>query len=274
MTAKQFLSVSAVRSKQELESIVRIRDRTKIKTPIAIGFQVSEKSINTGGTNNRQAPFGELPDLVKQANDWGLIPAIHYYSKNPDGFIGADLQKMADSGLFGYKPILFQFNTLPPNPLLLAGLQKEGVDVIFKVAVADKTNEATPIVWRDGRNVVDVNTGDVNLLVQQVRDNFDFISYAMFDPSHGTDYKVDLNEERMGIKFGKAIITEPELDRIGLVYAGGISHRNVVKVVKTLSSYFGDRFSIDAESGLRDMGGLNMNKVRCYLENSADILES
>jgi len=52
MTAKQFLSVSAVRSKQELESIVRIRDRTKIKTPIAIGFQVSEKSINTGGTNN------------------------------------------------------------------------------------------------------------------------------------------------------------------------------------------------------------------------------
>ena len=69
------------------------------------------------------------------------------------------------------------------------------------------------------------------------------------------------------LRFGKGIIENPDLNHVGLMYAGGIKPSNVVPAVISLLSYFPkERISIDAESGVRTGNDeLDLNLVRDYL---------
>jgi len=87
----------------------------------------------------------------------------------------------------------------------------------------------------------------------------------MFDPSHGTNLDLNLDENSMAIRFGQGIVVHPDLKGVGLVYAGGIKPSNVRQLTKSLNSFFPNRFSIDTESGVRTNDQLDLDLVRSYL---------
>jgi hypothetical protein len=260
---KNFVSISAITDKEQLEGIAKICNDEEISFPIAIGYQVSYKSINIGTFSPRQPRFIDLGDLDKKTKDYGFITAIHYYSKNNETII-SDLEKIIGLGI-NHSTTLLQLNTLP-LPLEILGIVKNmDFKIIFKVAVSDKkTSERGYAVWK-GEEVEDVSDGQSESLVNQVYDRRNYIDYAMFDPSHGTNIDLDLNENSLAIKFGKDIVGIPELNKLGLVYAGGIKPGNVRNLTKSLNRFFPYRFSIDSESGVRTDDKLDLGLIRDYL---------
>ncbi len=258
-----FVSISAVSNRNHLAEISRIYCDERLSFPLAIGYQVSNKSINQGTQNTRQPRFIELGDLDKETRDSGFITAIHYYTKDNATIVG-DLEKITEMGIYPSKTLL-QFNTLPPSLEILSKVKKVGFKVIFKVAVSDKqTPRGGYAVWK-GEGVQDVSSGQVEPLVIQVMDRISYIDYAMFDPSHGTNLDLNLDENSMAIRFGKGIVVHPDLNGVGLVYAGGIKPSNVRQLTQSLHSFFPNRFSIDTESGVRTNDQLDLDLVRSYL---------
>jgi hypothetical protein len=260
---KNFVSVSAISDREQLKWISRICQDEKLSFPIAIGYQVSNKSINQGTQNTRQPRFVDLRDLDKETKDYGFITAVHYYTKDNRTIIG-DLGKVVELGV-DPRVTLLQFNTLPPALDVLEKVKEMGFKVIFKVAVSDKqSSEGGYAVWK-GREVEDVSSGDAAPLIRQVHDRRDFVDYAMFDPSHGTNLDLNLDKDSLAIRFGQGIMAAEDLCHLGLVYAGGIKPGNVRALTRSLRSFFHNRFSIDTESGVRIDDKLNLELVREYL---------
>ena len=257
-----FVSVSGISDEDQLLSIRQICLEERIDFPLAIGYQVSSMSINQGTQNPRQPLFAELPDLDKRTRDWGFITALHYYTRDNTTILH-DLEKIIDSGI--NPKSLLQFNSLPPSVEILEKVKKMGFRVILKVAVANKSSpDGGYKVWK-GDSVEDVTLGNPEPLVKQIFERKDWISYAMFDPSHGTNLELDLSESSLAVRFGKMVVANPELGNIGLIYAGGIKPNNVTQVSQQLRSFFPDRFSIDSEGGVRVDNQLNLKLVCEYL---------
>lgn len=263
--ANNFVSISAVSDRDQLAEISRIYQEERLSFPVAIGYQVSNKSINQDTQNTRQPRFLELKNLDKETRDYGFITAVHYYTKDNSTIVG-DLEKISKNEI-DPSITLLQFNTLPPSLDILTKVKEFGFKVIFKVAVSDKkTSQGGYAVWK-GEGVQDVSSGQVYPLVSQVKDRSDYIQYAMFDPSHGTNLDLNLDENSLAIRFGKGIIKSPYLKELGLVYAGGIKPSNVKKITNLLNSFFPNKFSIDTESGVRTNDKLDLDLVRSYLIN-------
>jgi phosphoribosylanthranilate isomerase len=263
---QNFVSISGISDRKELQGIYKICQEEIFDFPLVIGYQVSSKSINLGTQNPRQPKFLDLGDLNTETLSYGFFPAVHYYTKDNSSVL-KDLEKIAELGILDSN-LLLQLNTLPLPTEILREIKKAGPEVIFKAAVSDKqTSQGGYAVWK-GEGVQDVKKGAVKPLIAQVRERKDFIDYVMFDPSHGTNLNLDLDEKNLAIRFGKEITSIKELDHLGLVYAGGIKPSNTKKVVRGLFSFFPDRFSIDAESGVRNKENkLDLDLVRAYLIN-------
>lgn len=259
--ALNFVSVSAVSEREQLTGINRICNEISFYSPVAIGYQLSNKSINLGTQNSRQPRFAEIGDLSKEASDYGFIPAIHYYTKDNETVLN-DLEKIISNGVNSCLSLL-QFNTLPLPVNLLREIKKMGWKIIFKVAVSDKETGGGYAVWK-GENVQDVKKGEISPLINQVLIRQGVIDYVMFDPSHGTNLDLDLEEDSLAIRFGKAIMSKKNLNEIGLVYAGGIKPSNAGRITKSLYTFFPRRISIDTESGVRTNDRLDLNLVRDY----------
>lgn len=258
---RNFVSVSAVSDAKQLEEISRIYCAERLSFPVAIGYQVSYKSINQGTQNTRQPRFVDLGGIDKRTREYGFISAVHYYTKDNTTILG-DLEKVIDSGV---KPSLLQFNTLPPSLDVLRKVKDMGFRTIFKVAVSDKQSpQGGYAVWK-GEGVQDVSSGQVNPLITQVCDRKEVIDYVMFDPSHGTNLDLVLDENSLAVRFGKGIISNSDLNHLGLVYAGGIKPSNVRALIKTLNSLFSNRVSVDVESGVRTDDKLDLDLVKGYL---------
>ncbi|GEM_PF-3170666 len=260
---ENFVSVSGISDRKQLAGIKRICKGENFHFPVVIGYQVSNKSINQLTQNSRQPRFAELGELDRETREYGLITAIHYYTKNNKTIIG-DLERIIDAGVEPSSALL-QFNTLPPSLEVLKSVNEMGFKVIFKVAVSNKQSpQGGYAVWK-GEDVQDVKNGEAMPLVNQVYERKDFIDYIMFDPSHGTNLDLDLGENSLAIRFGKEIVATRDLDNIGLVYAGGIKPANVERLTKTLNSFFPNRISVDIESGVRINDKLDLDLVRKYL---------
>ncbi len=259
---ENFVCVSGVSNLEELEKIGTICAREHINLPVTIGYQISNKSINQGTQNSRQPLFSNLGKLVYETRQRGIIPSIHYYTKNPDTVLG-DLEKISERIPLG---TLLQFNTLPLDADTLQKSKDMGFEIIFKVAVANKKNpEGGYAVWK-GEDVIDVDSENVSPLINQILERKDVIDYAMFDPSHGTNLELDLNGNSSAIIFGRAIVSNQELSHLGLVYAGGIKPNNTERTLKSLQEFIPrERISIDIESGVRINNELDMGLVREYL---------
>jgi len=266
MALQNFVSISGISYIKQLQEIDKICQEEFFNFPIVIGYQVSNKSINLGTQNPRQPKFKKLGNLSKQTLEYGFIPSIHYYTKDDQAII-SDLEKVAEGGVEPNSGLL-QFNTLPFSKDVLMRVKKMGFNIIFKVAVSDKqTSEGGYAVWK-GKDTQDVKEGSIKPLIAQVQERRDFIDYVMFDPSHGTNLNLDLNEKSLAIRFGKEITSIKDLNHLGLVYAGGIKPNNVERVVKNLYSFFPHKISIDTESGIRNKENqLDLNLVKDYLIN-------
>lgn len=261
-----FVSVSAVSDREQLKGIAKIIQEEKIVFPLVIGYQVSNKSVNQGTQNPRQPRFVNLGDLDKQTRDYGFITAVHYYTKDNTTIL-QDLERIANSGV---EPSLLQFNTLPLSLDTLRSVKEMGFRAIFKVAVSNKQSpQGGYAVWK-GEGVQDVSKGEVEPLVAQVYDRRDVIEYVMFDPSHGTNLELDLDENSLAVRFGRGIVAKNELDHLGLVYAGGIKPTNVRPLTKSLNQFFPNRVSIDIESGVRTNDEFDLELVREYLKGYRD----
>jgi phosphoribosylanthranilate isomerase len=265
-----FVSVSGISNRKELEEIGKIYRNEKLKFNLAIGYQVSGKSINDGTRNPRQPFFSDLKGLCDRTLELGFIPAIHYYAKSMDWF-NEDVEKIA--GVIEPERALIQFNTLPLSIEALGKVKERGFGVIFKVAVANKKSpEGGYKVWK-GEMVQDVTNGDASLLIKQIEERKGLIDYAMFDPSHGTNLELDLSEKSLAIRFGRELVGKERNGCIGLVYAGGIGPGNVKEVAERLNHHFPWKFSIDTESGVRTNNELDIGLVRNYLVNYRDALK-
>ena len=261
-----FVSISAVTDGSQLEEISKIYHGKGLSFPLAIGYQVSNKSINQGTQNTRQPRFVDLASLDRETRNLGFITAVHYYTRD-NGTIIEDLERVIGSGV---KSSLLQLNTLPSSLDILEKAKDMGFRIIFKVAVSNKqSSEGGYAIWK-GENVQDVSSGQVDSLVNQVYDRRCCIDYAMFDPSHGTNLNLDLDENTLAIRFGKRIIANKELNHLGLVYAGGIKPSNIRQLTRMLYSFFPNRFSIDVESGVRTEDKLDLGLVRKYLVGCRD----
>jgi hypothetical protein len=269
---KNFVSISAVTNREQLSGIYKIYQEEKFSFPLAIGYQFSNKSINQGAQNNRQPELSEFRDLYTKTLEYRFLPAVHYYTKDQSTII-PDLDRLIKIGVTP-NATLVQFNTLPPSPEILQEVKKMNFKTIFKVAVANKNSpEEGYAVWK-GAAVQDVSTGEVTPLISQIKRCSDFIDYAMFDPSHGTNLDLNLDENSLAIKFGKAITSNHSLNHLGLVYAGGIKPSNVSSLVRTVNSFFPNRVSIDTESGVRTNDSLDLDLVRQYLTGYASALST
>jgi hypothetical protein len=272
MEQNNFISVSAVSNRKQLKEIHELYQEEQFQYPLAIGYQLSSKSINQGTQNPRQPKFSELGNLDRATRDYGLITAVHYYTKN-NGTIIEDLERVAELGVIPSSTLL-QFNTLPPSLEILRKVKEMGYKIIFKVAVSDKQSpQGGFAVWK-GEDVQDVGCGDVAPLVDQVYDRRDLINYIMFDPSHGTNLALDLDGNSLAIRFGEEVVAMRELDNLGLVYAGGINPGNVEGLTKILTSFFPDRISVDIESGARTENMLDLKLIREYLVNFREAIQS
>lgn len=262
--ATNFVAVSAVSNYKQLSKIAQIAKEEGFRHPLAIGYQVSNKSINQGTQGVRQPPFSELAYLDRATRDYGLTTAIHYYTKDNETILD-DLEKIAQKGIEPARTLL-QFNTLPPTPETMRKVKKMGYHTIFKVAVSNKASpQGGFAVWK-GDGVQDVSSGDITPLVQQVRDRKDSIDYVMFDPSHGTNLGLDLSADSLAIRFGREIDIREEFEGMGLVYAGGLGPHNIREAKEILESHFPGRISVDTESAVRTNDELDIEKVREYLK--------
>ncbi|MBM3247730.1 hypothetical protein FJZ17_04310 [Candidatus Pacearchaeota archaeon] len=259
-----FVCISGVSETEQLRAIRKAYRERGLGFPLAIGYQLSNKSINQGTKNSRQPLFSKLGALVRETKSYGFLPSLHYYTKDNSTILG-DIETIADQGIDPNETLL-QFNTLPLSPEDLRKIDKRGFKVIFPIAISDRKSPAGGYaVWK-GEGVEDVSEGNVQSLVQQVLARKDFIDYVMFDPSHGTNLELDLSEGSTSIKFGKQIIQDPSLAHLGMVYAGGISPENVAQIISRLLSFFPrQRISIDTESGVRTNDQLDLGKVSEYL---------
>jgi phosphoribosylanthranilate isomerase len=255
-----FVSVSGISDSAQLSKIHKISLEEKIRFPVTIGYQLSDRSINHGTQNPRQPKFRDLADLDKQTREYGFITALHYYTKDNNTIL-EDAKKIRGLGIEGS---LLQFNTLPPKVEILTKIKSYGFRSILKIAIADKSKDGGYKVWK-GDEVEDVSTGSVFNLFNTVYERKDAISYIMFDPSHGNNMELDLNEASLAICFGKKIIENESLKHLGLIYAGGIRPNNVKQVTQTLNSFFPKRISIDTEGGVRTDNQLDLELVRAYL---------
>ncbi|MBA7706906.1 hypothetical protein ES703_115765 [subsurface metagenome] len=263
MIPRNFVAISGVSNEEQLGEIHKICQEEGINFPIAIGYQVSNKSINQGTQNPRQPRFIDLGNLSKETLEYRFVPAVHYYTKDNQAIPG-DLEKIAEIGVDPNLALL-QFNTLPPSIDILRKGKEMGFGIIFKVAVSNKqTDRGGYAVWK-GKGVQDVKEGEVNPLINQILERKDFIDYAMFDPSHGTNLDLDLDESSLAIRFGREIASREYLNHLGLVYAGGIKPTNVRAITRSFHSFFPNRVSIDIESGVRKDNQLNLDRVRDYL---------
>ncbi len=265
-----YVSVSGISAVGQLEKIGEIREEEKLGFPIVIGYQVSSKSINQGTANPRQPLFAELDRLSAETLRHGFFPAFHYYTKD-DRKIIPDLELLA--GHIG-TPALLQLNTLPPDVGTMQRINDLGFQVILKAAVSNK-DQGGYKVWT-GDAVQDAAKGNIDVLVNDIRQYAGLVAYVMFDPSHGTNLGLDVGSDSLAVRFGKRIRRLSEFDDVGLVYAGGIGPINVVTVVNSLCEELQSGFSIDTESAVRDIvregdsvakDELNLSQVREYLMN-------
>lgn len=263
---ERFVSVSGVTSLEELEQVKMRYIQARTDSNLVIGYQASNKSINQGTKNSRQPEFMDLRELDRMTKEAGFTTAVHYYTKDISTTFD-DLAMVEASGV-SVRNTLVQFNTLPLDYATLRDVRDMGFGVIFKVAVSDKqTPQGGYAVWK-GQGVQDVSSGDVEPLVQQARERAGVINYVMFDPSHGTNLDLDLRADSLAVRFGRRILECPELEHVGLVYAGGIKPQNVEAVTRSLKRFLPrDRVSIDVESGVRTDDKLDMRKVEEYLRN-------
>ncbi|MEI7718714.1 MAG: hypothetical protein WCI72_02510 [archaeon] len=267
--AKNFVSVSGISDISQLREIRDICLEEKIAFPVAIGYQLSNMSINQGTQNPRQPLFTDLPRLDEQTREYGFTTALHYYTRD-NGTILDDMKKIVDCGI---RPTLLQFNSLPPSLDILKQVKEMGFQILLKVAVSNKSSaEGGYKVWK-GEGVEDVSTGNVNPLFNQIYERRNFIDYAMFDASHGNNLELDLSQESLAIIFGKMITRNAELNNLGLMYAGGIKPSNVQRVTQQLQGYFPERFSIDTEGGVRVNDKLDLQLVRDYLVGYRDTIK-
>jgi len=272
MASQNFVSISGISNRIQLQEIHKICQEEIFDFPIVLGYQVSSKSINLGTQNPRQPKFLDLGYLSAETLSYGFFPAIHYYTKDNSTILG-DLEKIAELGVLDSNLVL-QLNTLPLPTEILREIKEAGLEIIFKVAVSNKqTPQGGYAVWK-GREVQDVKEGEVGSLIAQVQERKDFIDYVIFDPSHGTNLDLDLDEKSLAVRFGKEIISIEDLNHLGLVYAGGIKPSNVGRVARTLFSSFPARVSIDIESGVRDgKNRFDLNLVRAYLVNFREAVQ-
>jgi phosphoribosylanthranilate isomerase len=256
-----FVSISGVSNKEQLKNIKEITLEERIDFPVAIGFQLSNRSINEGTQNPRQPLFSELAELDILSRKYNFLTALHYYTKDNNTIV-SDIKRIFHSKI--RDKVLIQFNTLPPSLEILEKTKELGFKVIFKVAVADKSSGEGYKIWK-GNSAEDSINGSEDVLFQQAYERRKFIDYILFDPSHGRNQAIDLSEKSLAIRFGKKIISEKCFDGVGLIYAGGIKPENVMNVSKILEENFPNRVSIDAEGGLRKENILDMNLIREYL---------
>lgn len=273
MASQNFVSISGISNKIQLQGINKICQEEIFDFPIVVGYQVSSKSINLGTQNPRQPKFLDLEDLSAETLSYGFFPAIHYYTKDNSTILG-DLEKIAGLGVLDSN-LLLQLNTLPLPTEVLREIKGAGLEIIFKVAVSNKqTSQKGYAVWK-GKKVQDIKKGKVGPLIAQIQERKDFIDYVMFDPSHGTNLDLDLDKKSLAVRFGEEIVSTKDLNHLGLVYAGGIKPDNVGRVARTLFSFFPIRVSIDIESGIRDKENrLDMDLVRAYLVNFREAVQN
>ena len=264
-----FVSISAVSNIGQLRDIKKVCREEGIDFPIVIGYQVSNRSINQGVNSARQPVFSDLGSINDETRQFGFVTAVHYYTKDNATILG-DLEKVAES--LNPKDTLLQLNTFPPSLEIMRGIKEMGFKTIFKVAVSDKSNsEGGYAVWK-GEGVQDVSSGNLAPLVKQVYDRKDFIDYAMFDPSHGKNLDLVLDKDSLAVRFGRILLDDIDIMEkdMRLVYAGGIKPSNVRAVVKSLNSFFKDKFSIDTESGVRVNNRISIDLIREYLRGYRD----
>src|SRR3989339_224021 len=268
--SKNFVSVSGISNRKELEEIGKIYRDEKLKFNLAIGYQVSGLSINRGTRNPRQPFFSDLGELCRSTEEIGFIPAVHYYAKSNDG-VKEDIEKIAlQPGVDAYCSLI-QFNTLPLPLSILRDTKDYGFEIIFKVAVSNKQSPGGGYkVWK-GEGVEDVNEGDASVLVRQVEDRLSYIDYAMFGPRDGEKLRMAFDDESMAVRFGNEITGNEQLVDVNIVYAGGIKPGNVQRIAGRLDSFFSGRFCIDTESGVRTNNQLDLGLVREYLINSGSV---
>ena len=263
MLEKNFVSLSGVTSSNELVKIAQIKERTGIEYPLAIGYQLSNKSMNQGINNKRQPPFESIRELDRLTKSRGLIPSYHYYTKNNSTTFG-DLERLAKEVDLSNRTLL-QLNTLPLQTDDYRKIKNLGFEIIYKLPISNKESGGYA-VWK-GDEVQDASKGDARILIRKAKKVVGFADHLMFDPSHGTNHALDLSEDSLAIQFGDLVSINAAMVGMGLVYAGGINPENAKEVIERLKGHFEEiGFSIDTESGVRnERNELDLNKVRDYL---------
>ena len=223
----------------------------------AIGFLVSEKTLNGLPTpNKRFAKFEDIPLLVKAACE-DVLPVIHYNSRNLETL--SEQVKKAFGGIYKLCRTV-QLNTEWPDPFEVYRIKEYLDELSIILQVSYKAME--------GRGVKEI--------ADKVIGYGDSIDYVLIDPSKGRGVSFDVSHS---VSLYKEIKSKKDYS---IVFAGGLCRENVLIVLAELLDRIGTTdFSVDAEGRLRDKHSdrffgddiLNLEKVRKYLVNASKVLK-
>ncbi len=220
-----------------------------------IGILVSQKTLQGQPTTNLRYPsIKQVPALIKEAAEYG-IPMIHYNTR--------EMESLADQ----------------VTAILTENLECQGVQL--------------NIPWPDRREVIKIKERFpiVDLVLQlseramqglspetvalRVTEYSNVPTYVLIDPSGGKGREFNVEDS---LKIYQELLGEG----IMIGFAGGFTGENVGQRSQNLIQRLGtNKFSIDAEGGLRDKitdaygdDLLNLQKVRSYLQESSKVFLS
>ncbi|MEK6849659.1 MAG: hypothetical protein AABY01_03770 [Nanoarchaeota archaeon] len=216
-------------------------------TPM-VGFLVSYKTMNGQATENlRYPPVASLPALVAATRDRAL-PTIHYNSRE---------QNLAGQVKTLFGPLkglckTVQLNVSWPEFQQVAAMKYHGLDIILQLSQGAM----------EGKTPVEI--------ANKVASYGHNIDYVLIDPSGGKGKEFDMDRSQ---DIWSALTSQCIPLTIG--FAGGFTGENVRGRVHNLRMRGAEKFSIDAEGGLRDKKSnaygddtFNAEKTAAYIKNA------
>jgi len=254
---RPYIGITGITDEREQDALLAHMEQTGLAWPKngehigMAGYAVDWDAITSGRPRGPRyvASIRTLGELIGQARRKALT-MVHFTPSDSERFAEDALDFLDQCPL---PPYALQLNNIQPNRRDLRRIVRghPHTRLIFQLG-SDMLAREMESVWR--------MLWDIHRNVRGV----------LLDPSLGTGTSDDADRS-----IAIAQYMRDQHPNITVGFAGGFTADNVSARIRTIRAAFGDRFSIDCESDLRDDADtLDLDRARAYLTNAAEAMRS
>ncbi|MBI5044798.1 MAG: hypothetical protein HZC02_02630 [Candidatus Levybacteria bacterium] len=261
MIEKPYIGVTGISTKHEAYSLVESLSEQELTNPESIyqgmaGYLLSRRTVTKNLPTRPQYPgMDDLPTLLKITKDHAFN-TLHYTTADMSTLY-TQLTEALDALHAQGEGLVegVQLNLAWPPVEAINRLRSDhpGLKVIFQV----------------GPRIMDAESPDN--VASRLPEYQSEIDYVLIDHSGG--HGIELEPQELA-EYAHAV--KQTLPNAAVVFAGGLTAENVGEKIERLKDVTSDKFSIDAQRGLRtdDKQALDLEKVRRYLKEAQTHLKS